>query len=224
MDDLTVSLLVVLGTGLVVAFIFLAVARAKKQKLAQIQQLAREKGWAYEAVRERLGAGYRLRGPGWTFEALTTSTGGPEAEGSSNVTSSTRWESDRAALPGHTLLIGERVGHPALGPLADTLLQQALKMILGDEAADAEGLSEIPAGSQTFQQRYMLWATDPADAERVLTPQVERVLLDWPLKPLPIVRLTPRGLRIDILHRRVEDLKEVEAIITLGKLLMVTED
>lgn len=224
MDDLTVSLLVVAGTGLAAAFIFLAAARAKKQKSAKIEQLAREKGWAYEAVRERLGAGYRLRGPGWTFEALTASTGGPEAEGSSNMTSSTRWQSERAALPGRMLLIGERVVHPALGPLADTLLQQALKMILGDEAGDAQGLSEIPAGSQAFQQRYMLWATDPADAERVLTPRVERLLLDWPLKPLPIVRLTPRGLRIDILHRRVEDLQELQAVITLGDLLMETEN
>lgn len=223
MNDLFVSLIVIVVTGLMIGLIFLAVSRARMKKSGQVQQLALEKGWKYEAIKERLRSGYRLSAPGWVFETITASSGGPSAAGSSNVSSETHWISQQVHLPERMLLIGEQVGHPALGALGENLLQQAVQLLLGDEGADAAGLREIPAGSDLFQRRYMVWANDPADVERVLTPRLERVLLNWPGQPLPVIRFSSRGLRLDILHKRVEDLKELDAIITLGELLMETE-
>ena len=220
MSDITLSLIVIAVTALVVVVIFLAVGRAKRLKTEAFDLWALENGCVYTPVDERLASGHRVRGPGWSFEALTTSTGGPEAEGSSNVSSNTYWQSDRSALPAGLLLIGERVAHPALGPLADSLLPPMLKTLLGDKAADVQGLREVSAGSPAFQQLYMVWATDPADAERVLTPRVVSQLMAWPLIPPPLVRLSPRGCRIDIRNRRIEDVKDLERLITLGKVLM----
>jgi len=112
MDDITLSLIVILVTGLVVVLIFILVRRNRGELEKRLAQMALERGWRLELVKERLAYGQRIHHRDWVIELLTESSGKPEAEGSSNVAASTLW---RAPGSGSTILIGPRTAQINLG-------------------------------------------------------------------------------------------------------------
>ena len=112
MDDITLSLIVILVTGLVVVLIFIMVRRNRGELEKRLAQMALERGWRLELVKERLAYGQRIHHQDWVIELLTESSGKPEAEGSSNVAASTLW---RAPGSGSTILIGPRTAQINLG-------------------------------------------------------------------------------------------------------------
>ncbi len=155
MNDITLTLLVILATGLLVVIIFVLVRRYRSEQEQHLAQMALERGWKLEVVREPLMYGQRIRHKDWQLDLLTQSSGGPEAAGSSNVTASTVWH---APGSGSTILIGPRTSQINLGGLGEALLRQVLQMALGSEA---EGLVEVQEGSQSFQKNFMIYARDP---------------------------------------------------------------
>jgi hypothetical protein len=208
MDDMTLSLIVILATGLLVIIIFVLVRRNRSEQEKKLAQMALERGWKLEHVKERMVYGQRIQHRDWVIELLTESSGKPEAEGSSNVTASTVW---KAPVTGSTVLVGLRTTQISLGGLGETIARQLLQMALG---AEAEGLEEVKAGSQEFQKRYMIWAKDPEVVVRLINPFFESTLLNWP-KYAPTVKRTAQGLSVE-LHNF--SLKKPEEIVTLAKL------
>lgn len=208
MDDITLSLIVILVTGLVVVLIFVLVRRNRGEQEKRLAQMALERGWRLELVKDRLAYGQRIHHRDWVIELMTLSSGNPEAEGSSNVTASTVW---KAPVTGSTVLVGPRTTQINLGGLGETITRQLLQMALGEEA---EGLEEVKAGSEEFQKRYMIWAKDPEVVVRLINPFFESVLLDW-AKYAPMIKRTAQGLSIELRNFR---LKKPEEIITLTKL------
>jgi hypothetical protein len=112
MDELTQTMLVILVTILLVILIFVLVRRNRSKQEKRLAQMALERGWKLELVKERLAFGQRIHHRDWVFELLTESSGKPEAEGSSNVAASTLW---RAPGSGSTILIGPRTAQINLG-------------------------------------------------------------------------------------------------------------
>jgi hypothetical protein len=208
MNDITLSLLVILAVGLLVVIIFVLVRRNRAENEKRLAQMALERGWKLEVVKERLVYGQLIRHRDWVIESLTESSGKPEAEGSSNVMASTVW---KAPVTGSTVLVGPRTTQISLGGFGETITRQLLQMALGEEA---EGLEEVKAGSQEFQKRYMIWAKDPEVILRLINPFFESTLLNWP-KYAPTVKRTAKGLSVEL---RNFSLKKPEEIVTLAKL------
>jgi hypothetical protein len=213
MDDITLNLIVLAVFALIGGSIFLLVRRRQAENEQNIIQVAAERGWKYESLREPLAWGLRLSSPRWTLEALSRSSGQEVASGSSDVAMSTTWQ---AHAPGSTLLIGERTSQANLGGFGDLMVRQVLQLALGADAAD---LTEIQAGSETFRKKYMLWAQDPVEAEKLLTPALESALLAWKGEK-PLIKRTSEGLTIELRGARLQKTDEILALVQLGELLL----
>ncbi len=126
---------------------------------------------------------------------------------------STIWHAD---AHGSTILIGERTSQANLGGIGDMLTRQVLQLALG---RDADGLTEIQAGSEAFRQKYMLWAQDRTEAERLLTPRLESVLLGWKGKK-PLIKRTSSSLTIELRGVRLQKAEAIFALVHLGGLFL----
>jgi hypothetical protein len=216
MNDITLSLVVILATGLLVILIFVLVRRNRTEQEKQLKQMALERGWKLELVKERLVYGQRIHHRDWVIELLTESSGKPEAEGSSNVTASTVW---KAPVTGSTVLVGPRTTQISLGGLGESITRQLLQMALGEEA---EGLEEVKAGSQEFQKRYTIWAKDPELVMRLINPFFESTLLSW-AKYAPMIKRTAQGLRIELRNVRLKKPEEIDTLAKLGEFLLAID-
>ena len=216
MDEITLSLIVILVTGLLVVLIFVMVRRNRMEHEKRLAQMALERGWRLELVKERLAYGQRIHHRDWVIELLTQSSGNPEAEGSSNVTASTVWKSP---VTGSTVLVGPRTIQISLGGLGETLTRQMLQMALGDEA---DGLEEVKAGSEEFQKRYMIWAKDPEVVVRLINPFFESTLLNW-VKYAPLIKRTSQGLSIELRNFRLKKTEEIDLLVKLGEFLLTID-
>jgi len=213
MDDVTLNLITLVCFALLGAGIFLLVRRSQAENERRIAQMAAENGWTLEPIRAPLVWGLRLKSAGWTLEALSRSSGAASAPGSSNVEMSSTWQAD---APGSTLLIGPRGSRVDTGVMGDMLTRQVLRMALG---MDADGLTEVQAGSAALRQEYMLWAQQPAELEGLLTPAVESALLAWKGAPV-LVKRTSGGLVIELRGVRLQKAAELRSIIQLGELIL----
>ncbi len=216
MNDITLTLLVILATGLLVVIIFVLVRRYRSAQEQRLAQMALERGWILDVVRERLMYGQRIRHKDWQIDLLTQSGGGPEAAGSSNVTASTVWH---APGSGSTILIGPRTSQFNLGGLGETLLRQVLQMALGPEA---EGLVEVQEGSEPFRKNFMIWARDPEDVRRLFSPFLESTFMNW-YKYSPTLKRTAAGLNIELRNIRLKKPEDIETLVKLGDLLLSQE-
>jgi hypothetical protein len=213
MNDITLNLIVLAVLALIGGGIFLLVRRKQAEGEQKINQLAAVQGWKYESIREPLAWGLRLQSAQWTLEAISRSSGKETAPGSSDVSMSTTWH---AGAPGSTLLIGARTSQANLGGFGDMLTRQVLQLALG---ADANDLTEIHAGSETFQRKYMLWAQNPAEAEKIITPILESDLLAWKGQT-PLIKRTSGGLTIELRGVRLKTSDEILKLVRLGEMFL----
>jgi hypothetical protein len=216
MNDITLNLIVILVVGLLVILIFVLVRRNRSEQEKRLAQMALERGWTLEVVRERLVYGQHLHHKQWTMELLNTSTGTSAAPGSSTVVSSTVW---RAAQTGSTILIGRRTSQVNLGGLGDSLIRQVLQMALG---SGADGLVEVSAGTENFRKHFMIWAKDPETAKKLVTPFFESAMLKWK-NASPMVKRTTEGLNIELRDTRLKKVEDIDTLVKLGELLLSQE-
>lgn len=210
MDDITLNLIVLAGFALLGGLVFLLVRRKQASEAQAVQMLAAEKGWKVESIREPLLWGQRLTSPRWTLESVSRTSGKESGPGSSDISMLTVWQ---ANIPGATILIGERQSQADIGAFGEMLMRQVLQQALG---ADADGLTEVKAGSEAFQQKYMLWAQKPEDVR--ITSGIEAALLSWKGNK-PLIRRTSEGLNIEQQGVQIKTRFEFEQIINLGEML-----
>ncbi len=212
MDDITFNLLVLAAFLLIGGIIFFLVRRKQAGNEQKIMQMAAERGWKYESVREPLTWGMRLASPHWTLESISRSSGRETSPGSSDISMLTTWHAD---APGSTLFLGVRSSTANLGSVGDMLIRQVLHLALGEEAAD---LKEVPVGSQDFRSRYMLWAQNPVDAQQLITPSVMSALLAWKGQPL-LIKRTSEGLTIEMRGVHLKTAADIQSLVQLGEML-----
>ena len=213
MDDITLNLITLAGFALLGGLIFWLVRRKQAAEAQAVQNLAAEKGWKIETLREPLLWGERLISPRWSLEAISRSSGRESGPGSSDIAMQTIWHADQA---GSTLLIGERSSQANLGSFGEMLQQQVLQQTLG---AEAEGVAETQLGSQTLRQKYMIWATP--DSEIRISPRLETILLEWKgVKPL--IKRSPEGLTIELRGAHLKTASDLLRLIDLGETLLKT--
>jgi hypothetical protein len=105
--------------------------------------------------------------------------------------------------------------------LGGSLVQLALRAILGDEAADLADAREVEVGTARFRSQFSVIASDRTMAERLLTPKVEAALFDSGLERVAVLRWTNR-LQV----RRMEAAASVEEIArfeALGQVLAAAD-
>ncbi len=223
MENLIPSLIVIALTAVGVAALFWFLHQNKVKKEEQILNHANLHGWSYEAIREPLRSGYRLSGKyretDWVLEGIDEASGRDAGPGSSEVSSTTCWQCQPAPLPGGMVAVGLRPqGNTTAfaSVMSNTLIQAALRLMLGDLADAVSSLKEVPAGSESFRQRFMIWARDEQDANRLISSDTESALMAWPENLPVIIKLGPSGL--ELLHNKARLTKpaEINQFVELG--------
>lgn len=214
MSDIASGLIVAAATAAAVAMIFVWSGRAKRKKIAALQELCGRRGWRYERLSASLQHGHRIAGDGWEFESVTSSSGREAGPGSSAWAHSTVWRV-AAEDPGRgTFILGSRLGG---GPLDLSRLPPALlSRFLGEEVA---GMRPFPAGER-LHGRYVLFAREAPPAMGFLDGRAEDLLLAWPQRLPLVVRSSPARLSLSVLNFRLEKPDEVAALIELGQSLL----
>ncbi len=213
MNDILLNLFVLAVFAVIAVGILLFVRNKQADQKKEIERMAAQRGWSYESLREPLAWGERIKGANWTLEAISTSSGRETGPGSSDVSMLTTWKAD---APGSTVLIGKGSAQANLGALGDALAQQVLQLALG---ADADGVVEVDVGSPEFRNQYMVWAQEPAEAGKLVSPALQAALLKWKGEP-PLIKRTGQGLILEVSGVHLKKPDELTALIQIGELLL----
>lgn len=216
MGELSVSILIVVVVGLVVGAILILVNRKDKGKVEAIRQLAVSRGWHFQEINDPQKKGVVLWATDWRFESISSSSDHQSESGSPSVAFRTSWFTETVKSTDGLVLIGPKVPSIALGNMGNFILQQVLRLMLGDDADQAEGLSEVNVGRDAFDKKYSIWAVSEESAQSVLTFNIENALLNWKLKELPVIKMARGGTWITLKEGRVDKTEDILAVIDLG--------
>lgn len=215
MTDIELSLIVIAGTALLTGIIFLLVARAKKERLGKLRALAERHGWQFDPIQTRLSSGYTLSGERWTLQVLTQAKGVDVEPHTFNVSSETVFNAQVPTQPGRYILVGPAPVGVALGMFGERLQKRIIEQYLGPQAA---GVRPVQAGSSTFMQRFMIFASEPARVPDLVTPGFEAWMTRWE-KHKPVAKLTPDGLEIRLADVALKQPEDVETLVEVGESL-----
>lgn len=213
MNDIILNLLVFTGFLVIAGIIFFLVFQHQKRQNQKLNQLAQQKGWHIEHIREPLAKGIKITSPEWTLEAVSRSSGREAGPGSTDMEQKTTWFANR---PGSTVLIGLKTSQINLGMAGEMLIKQVMQAALGNDAA---GIEEVQIGSSAFQKQFLVWAQDIDEADKFLTPNLQSALLNWN-KPSPLIKRTSSGVTIELKETHLRKPDEITALAHLGELLL----
>jgi len=215
------NILVIVVTGILIAGLFVYLSRQKKQKLALLTNAVQAAGWQIKTIEERLVSGILVSGQAmqgeWFLETKATAGPNDAGPGSSETSLSTRWWTSAITLPEGNLLIGPRPpGSQLMGTVNGALLQMAFKALLGKDADWVNNLLPAELVESAANQRFLCLANSKQDADRLMKPDVTRLLLLLPDKIKPVIKLRGTGLEIALPGIRLEKIEDIQALVNLG--------
>ncbi len=216
MNDLTLSVIVILVTGLFVFFILVLSSRKKKVRDEAIKQMAASHGWRYERINDPACEGYAILGTDWRFESKTSKNSNQSEHASVSENFSTSWSTASVRSTDGLILIGPKIPSIDVGGFGNFLLQQALRLFLQDEADQVNEISEVHWDRPAIEKKISVWASSEEAALRFLTFNVENALLNWKLRQLPVVKISNKGVSITLMNGAAHTPEEVMAVIELG--------
>lgn len=207
MSGLEIALvgLVLIGPVILFAGLALRARRLEAERLA----LAERNGWTYqgpEGTRRFALEGVTGDVP-WRVE-VTRGRG-------KNASVQSRFESPAAPTDG-VVLVGPKIpSFLASLDLGGSLVQTFLQQFLGPQAAELAHVRPVEVGSEALRAAHTVLATDPALAGSVLTPAVERLLLEARF-PSPPILLRWRHELVVRVHADLGTPAQIEQLVALG--------
>ncbi|MBN1371439.1 MAG: hypothetical protein JW987_05825 [Anaerolineaceae bacterium] len=210
MNDIMLNLIVLAAFVVIGAVIFVWVRSRQVRTQKALAQMALERGWKIETLREPLAWGTRISSPRWTLTALSRSSGQESGPGSTDVSMTTTWS---APTPSQTFFIGERRSQMN-SPLVESGMRTVLQMALG---AEAQSLQKAEIGSDAFQQRYLVMAQRPEELS--LPSAMQSILLNWK-GTKPLIKGTAQGVTIELQGTHLRKPEEISALVQLGEMFL----
>ena len=204
---------IVLAPGLLLFAVIGGLVLRSRQRQQELEAGIEAKGW--RMVRQ--SRGFDVEGGDlvpWQMRVRRSS-----GSSSSSSSSTTLWEipappSDAVVLFGPKLPM-------ALPSLGGSLVQFALRAILGDEAADLADAREVQVGSPAFRESFSVISSDPQLAEQLLTAEVEEALQACPLSKVAVLRWRDRlQVRLTYALWTLDEITQLEA---LGQVLATVD-
>lgn len=209
--------------------------RGEERVKGNLQSLAEKHNWQVDA-HPRENRAYVLKGQqgevSWELELY---------RGGRSRAPLTLWKTSGASIPDGPILIGADLGglslnvaqegnahdvpRPGWELLAKTpgMGVYPLPYPLGLAELDINPADLTPqnAGSPTFQERFKVLGCSPSGARRILTPEIERQLLDWPQEgsavDLPVIIADRHGLSVRLNQDKPADQPAlIEGLVKLG--------
>ena len=218
MEDITTSLYIIVFTIIVIITIFAITKYSKSKKTEKIKKLATTKGWEYTPIREPLSWGFRLATHRWDLESVAQSNSATSDEKSSNIVHATRWFGKNSTNEeGFVLFIGPRPKNNLSGDLTQSLIQMAVSIYLGEHVS---GIREISVKSSKLSDQYLILSNNDQLTTDLLSTPMQRALMQWPGKVLPLIKVLNNEISIEIKDVKVEKPEEIESIIFMGETLL----
>jgi hypothetical protein len=218
MDDMVISLIVIVSTGIVVGLIFYLVYVKKKKTEKALSELAIQNGWMCESFKEPLSWGYRIQGPEWTIESITETSGNSVEMAQNNTSQFTRLRSTMMSLPGQLLVNPHKAGSTSLNQIHPAMLRKLSGLFGGDAFS---GLEELAVGSPQLREYYAIYGKAGEDYSKVISHQVESILLNW-RGERPWIKIGNGGLEIEIRNRNIQKPEEIQNLVDLAGSLAVS--
>lgn len=216
MNDLSISVIVILATGLLTVLVLVLTGRRRKLKADAIKQMAASHGWHYEPIKDSAYEGFAIQGADWRFESITSTSSNHSKSVSLSDKFPTCWSTDGVRSEEGLVLIGPKVPSIDIGGLGNFLLQQMLRIFLKDEADQINEIVEVHSDRPALENKYSVWAASEEEALRFLTFNVENCLLNWKLKELPVIKISSKGIAITLVNGQTPTPEEILALIDLG--------
>jgi hypothetical protein len=227
MDDIVVSLIIVVITAAGIIALFVYLGQKKKHKQQALEQAAKENGWLLERVEKPLLSGYRVSGRmmegNWTLEALAKASSNESGPGSSEVSKTTEWVTTDLTNEKGAFVFG-----PAMGPvsrmsnsaLGSTIIQMALRIMIGKDAEWVNKLSQVDIPHSILGKKFLAFTDNEKDITQLITPAVEKAVINLPGKMEPIIIWNQSGLAIKVINQNYENPEVWKALIEFGKTLL----
>jgi hypothetical protein len=215
MDDMVVSLIVIVCTAVVVGLIFYLVYVKKKKIEKALSEMAIQKGWKFEPFNETMSWGFRIHGPEWTLESITNTTGNSVEMAQDNTSQYTCLKSATISLPGQLLINPHKGGSTSFGQMPPAILRK-LSGLFGNDIFS--GLEELSVGSPQLREYFAIVGKPGEDYSAVFSHQVESILLNW-RGERPWIKIGNGGLEIEIRNKNIQKPEEIQNLIDLTKSL-----
>lgn len=209
MNDIYLSLLIVLAVGAAAGLIFWLDARRKKEVRLRMEAYCAQRGYRMEEIRQRLRREAVIRGNGWQLTTGVETSDVETQSGSAYTVAYTRWETGSAGGEGSPLLWVGTVPRAAAMPGGSLPLLLSAFGITGMDAARL-----VPLNAPLQDRFAMIAADEPALAQAVDT--VTRLLTDWP-DDWPLRASLGVGFTwFTITGRRFDRPQDLDRVIALG--------
>jgi hypothetical protein len=218
MEDLRISLLVIVFTGVLVGVIFYLVNLKKNTTEKAIRDLAAQKGWEYMPFKETLSWGYHLKSPQWILESVTETTGNSAELNQNNAAQYTRLTTSFLHIPGHLLINPHAAGSRPLNAMQLDLAQRAASFF---SSGVIDNLEEIHSGSSNLREHYSILGQPDCDTSSLFSPLVENSLLNWKGER-PWIRIGKDGMQIEIRNKNIQKPEEIGELVNLADSLIAS--
>jgi len=216
MSDYSISVIVILITGVVTVLILVLTGYSRKKKTAAVKQMATSRSWYYEPFKDAGHEGFVIQGTDWRFESVTSTSSNHSNTVGISDKFPTSWSSPSVRSDDGLVLIGPKVPAVDIGGLGNFLLQQVLRIFLRDEADQINEVSEVHPDRTALENKISIWASSEETALHFLTFNVENTLINWKLKELPVIKISSRGIAITLVNGYAQTPDEIQAVIDLG--------
>jgi hypothetical protein len=212
-------LFVAIAVFFVVAIVL---ARMQNKKTQQsVAELAARKGWRFQEVKEPFKTGFRVYGRDWILEGLKDSSENHSTTGSTTTREYIRLFTDQVSMSPGILLIGPKQPVIDLGGLNEILKMTVVKLMIGDDTTDSEGIEESQIGRIALHDRYMVMTNNEDTARGVLTPRVEEALIAFPGKVPPAVKINNKGLEVKLLSSGYGRPGDIEGVVAIANAFLL---
>lgn len=212
--------------------LFVLLKRHDKKVEEELTSNASMRGWNVKKINEGNVWGYLLTGMtdgiSWSIEASRIRSRSSYSHRAGGQTSQkTCWHTGEIFIDDGLILIGQMIGPVKnlseiqnMKGLFGKMIQKVLETMLGEDAKRFSELKEVPLYSSRLQERFMVWATDEQISNKLISSEVEKVLLGMPDRKNIMIKMNQKGLHIELRGVQIIDIKLLEPIIGLGEALV----
>jgi hypothetical protein len=104
--------------------------------------------------------------------------------------------------------------------LGSTIIQMALRIMIGKDAEWVNNLSQVDISHTTLGKKFLAFTDKENNITQLITPAVEKAVINLQGNIEPIIIWNESGLVIKVLNQDYEDPEVWKALIELGKILL----
>jgi len=209
MEDVYLSLFVILPVGMAIGLIFYLAARKKRELHQRLEAYCEQHGYQMREISQRLHRAVVIQGNGWKLTTGVQSSDVETQSGSSYTNAYTRWETipniEKDApfiwlgtVPGPTSLLGDN-----------------LMPLLSMFGIDGMEHMHIVALDEPLQRRFAMVADELPGLSQA-SAEMSRLLQDWPENWPLRATLGPNLAQINVSGTKLDKPEDLDRIIQIG--------